>query len=187
MSSASEKFRQSQPESQLDADQDADLLPPADPTQSGDLPITPALTSAFVTALKDHHIRIRTFTGSWDTFDIQSAGGRYDLVLTSETIYRLESLPSLVRLLHRACVGEAHADPDASLTESASALTLSTSPGNYLCLIAAKLVYFGVGGGVSEFINAVELGESGVSGKVKTIWEQNTGVKRCILKVVWRT
>ncbi|KAH8102261.1 hypothetical protein BXZ70DRAFT_890820 [Cristinia sonorae] len=178
MSPASEAFRKSQPA----ADEDADSLPPVDPSVSGDLPISPDLIAAFLSSLDDRHIRVRVFIGSWDKFDILATGGKYDLVLTSETIYRMESLPSLVHLLRTACIGEDAGDADSSLAKSTSALTLSPSSDPYTCLVAAKLVYFGVGGGVSEFTNDVE---RAARGRVETVWEQDSGVKRKIMRIRW--
>ena len=37
--------------------------------------------------------------------------------------------------------------------------------GPYLCLVAAKLVYFGVGGGVNEFMRAVSEGKEYLEGR----------------------
>ena len=57
------------------------------------------------------------------------------------------------------------------------------------CLVAAKLVYFGVGGGVSEFTRAIESGvptDSGrQKGEVQMIWRKEEGVKRVIMTVHW--
>ncbi|KAF8597630.1 hypothetical protein BDV93DRAFT_396198, partial [Ceratobasidium sp. AG-I] len=99
-----------------------------DPSEPGELTFSPALQSAFLASLDEHRIKIRLFSGPWDKYDVQEVLGStesqyYDLVLTSETIYQPLSLPSLVRLLREA--------------------TGSTGT----CLVAAKLVYFGVGGG----------------------------------------
>lgn len=53
-----------------------------------------------------------------------------ELILTSETIYSLDSVPILIDVL----------------------LQLATPP-NYLALVAAKSYYFGVGGSIKEFID----------------------------------
>ena len=82
------------------------------------LNITPQLLSIFKESLLAYGINIRVFSGSWDNFDFGVSGGVYDMV--SETIYCLDSLPSLVRLMRNACVPERH-----------------------LRLVAAKFVYFG--------------------------------------------
>ncbi|GAB1526847.1 Histidine protein methyltransferase 1 [Rhizoctonia solani] len=125
-----------------------------DITEPGDLAFPPALRSAFQDSLSAHHIELRFFSGPWDTFHPETP---YDLVLTSETIYQPTSLPSLVRLLRDA-----------------------TCPGGK-CLVAAKMVYFGVGGGIREFEAALEKGGS----SVKCVWEQREGVGRSIMQVVF--
>ncbi|KAF8430878.1 hypothetical protein L210DRAFT_3623553 [Boletus edulis BED1] len=130
-----------------------------------ELLITPQLLGAFRASLRVHRVHLRFFSGAWDSFDIQRTGGPYHLVLTSETIYHTNTLPSLVRVLLDACTG-GHA---------------------YLCLVAGKTVYFGVGGGVAEFVRCVEstMDERGSSGQVETIWEKATGVSRKVMRLRW--
>lgn len=184
--------------STLDEEQDSDPLPPADAKQSGELPLTPALVAAFQESLQTYRIHLKLFKGSWSSFDVGQSGGQYDIVLTSETIYRPDSLPSLVGLLKRATaspdVRAGVDDAEASGVEHAtSRLTLSDGDGGLktlaslgaprLCLVAAKLVYFGVGGGVNEFVGAV----GKLSGRVQTVWERSQGVKRSVMRVVWDT
>ena len=193
MSPASSAYRASVPAQETGNTEDVDddeldsaPLPPADPSQPGELSITPALKSAFLESLKTYGIHLRLFSGAWSTFDVEQAGGPYDILLTSETIYRTASLPSLVNLMQRATKVR---DRSTSLEDLASRLSLSDpasmqglANAPYLCLVAAKLVYFGVGGGVNEFIHAVE----GTSrGRVQTIWETSKGVKRSVMRVVW--
>lgn len=196
MSPASESFRSNPPPAPHngmdDPDAEPEPLPPADVTEPGELPITPALTTAFLASLHAYGIHLKFFSGAWSTFDIPASGGPHHLVLTSETIYRPDSLPSLVALLQRAtapgpAVPERMASPSIaewasrlSLTDEGELRRLADEPS--LCLVAAKTVYFGVGGGVSEFVDAVE-GERG--GVVRTIWERVHGVKRSVMRVVW--
>lgn len=191
MSPASALFRKSKSSSDS-SDDDSNPLPPPDPTQDGDLPITPTLTSAFLESLKVYNIDLRFLCGSWDSFDIKKTGGTYDLILTSETVYRMDSLPSLVGLMQRACVGDGLTNN--SLAEEVAAKLVideERSPKRDfpICLVAAKLVYFGVGGGVSEFVKAVEeypiRSEGNQKGKVEVVWEKKEGVKRCIMQVRW--
>ena len=165
-------------------------FPPADPSQPGELPLTAGLIAAFKQSLSSRRINVRFFHGAWDSFVVASP---YDIVLTSETIYRPASLGSLVDLMRRATAGRSDVEEGGgSLVDTAAQLsisgdslkTLASAP--YLCLVAAKLVYFGVGGGVNEFVSEVE-GRSTRRGRVQTIWEQNRGVKRSVLRVVWET
>ncbi|KZV73910.1 hypothetical protein PENSPDRAFT_626633 [Peniophora sp. CONT] len=127
----------------------------ADPdTDDADLhlSITPYLVTAFKTSLSTHNISLHFFSGSWDGFPTSTS---YDCVLTSETIYREESIPPLLQVLR-----ESKADT---------------------CLVAAKVLYFGVGGGVQEFVKAVEKQD----GKVEDVWDQREGVARKIMSVHW--
>ncbi|KAI9061641.1 hypothetical protein FKP32DRAFT_1594434 [Trametes sanguinea] len=205
MSPASAAFRASaataQNDSMVDVDAEPEPLPPVDTTEPGELPITPALTTAFLESLRRYGLQIRFFSGSWATFDVEKAGGPYQILLTSETIYRTDSLPSLVDLMCRATatVGKASQDGASALADSTSRLSLADEVNlpkltdePYLCLVAAKLVYFGVGGGVKEFIEAVEGTNTSSAprkprGVVRTVWERIHGVKRSVMQVVWKT
>ena len=196
MSPAAEEFRASlastQPSTTDEDGPDTDL-PPADPTQPGELPLIPALISAFLSCLHTYGIHLKFFSGSWASFDVAGAGGPYDLILTSETIYRPASLPSLVSLLRRA-TRPSTPKPDA-LVDATANLTLEPSTAasldklakeRSLCLVAAKLVYFGVGGGVNEFVREVTEGSES-RGRVGTIWGTSRGVRRSIMRAFWDT
>lgn len=169
-----------------DVEADAEPLPPADPTTPGTLPITPELTAAFLAALRAYGVRLRFFAGAWEGFELPHA---YDVVLTSETIYRPDSLPALVHTMRSACLGvglSSTADGNHGEKQAADGLArLELGEGHApvfpLCLVAAKRVYFGVGGGVTEFVRAVE----GKHGGVETVWERADGVKRVVLRVRW--
>ncbi|KAK2459837.1 hypothetical protein APHAL10511_008158 [Amanita phalloides] len=144
-----------------------------DPSVPSEISITADLKSAFLSSLKQHNISLRFFSGPWEMFYPQ----KYDIILTSETIYRMASLPSLVHLLRTACLG-IRADSRNSENDC------MRNPS--LCLVAAKVVYFGVGGGVAEFTKIVEGDENKEKrGRVETVWETKTGVKRRVLSVIW--
>jgi protein-histidine N-methyltransferase len=177
MSLASAPYRASKPNTTL-----------PDPGSSGLLEITPPLVDAFLESLSAHAIVLKFYAGPWEAFDVDRLGGAFDLVLTSETIYRLESLPSLIKLL-RACYGQkkseyargAGRDTTENSRSSPPALTVKTS---CVCLVAAKVLYFGVGGGISDFSCAVEEHHGG---KVETVWESNKpGVGRKIVGISWK-
>ncbi|CAE7206415.1 unnamed protein product, partial [Rhizoctonia solani] len=125
-----------------------------DVAEPGDLAFTPTLRTAFLDSLASYHMELRFFSGPWDGFVPTTP---YDLVLTSETIYQPTSLPSLIRLLRDS----------------------TGSSGK--CLVAAKLVYFGVGGGIREFEQALTVG----GGSAQCVWEKREGVGRSIMQVVF--
>lgn len=168
--------------------------PSADPSIPSNLPLPPSLKLAFEASLTEYRIHLRFFSGSWEGFDPRLTGGPYDLILTSETIYRSDGLGPLVKLLKAACGCHTQSERDLDalaqqkLTLHSDAQVFSEQqPPAYLCLVAAKLFYFGVGSGVSEFVRAVE-GSSGLGeGKVETVWENRTGVGRRIMRVRWQT
>ena len=187
MSPASTTFRESYQPPPTEGGEE-DPLPPADASEPGELTFSKELVSAFQKSLVEYEIELRFFSGSWQTFDLEAAGGKYDIILTSETIYRTESLPALIEVLRSSCLGSSRgqtADQDEALAKlSQEKLSISSSEAPYVCLVAAKLVYFGVGGGVAEFIRAIEGGERKL-GSVKNIWDTTEGVKRAVMKVSW--
>ncbi|KAH7909384.1 hypothetical protein BJ138DRAFT_1155450 [Hygrophoropsis aurantiaca] len=183
---------------------DADSNPDTDQTVS----ITSTLLSFFRASLKDYGVHLRFFSGSWEgfvasagninfdsTYGDQSTNGTesqaevdhvtntptYDLVLTSETVYRTECLPSLVRLMRGASVGPRQVE---ALPRQHDAEAKHPLDSPYLCLVAAKVVYFGVGGGVAEFVRCVEDAGSD-TGRVETVWEHTPGVGRRVMRVLW--
>ncbi|KAJ7762491.1 hypothetical protein B0H16DRAFT_1674108 [Mycena metata] len=138
--------------------------PPADPILAGELPIIPSLKSAFTASLAKLAITLVFSSGSWESLTTH-LDVKYDIVLTSETIYRTQALPALIHLLRQACADS-----------------------NPLCLVAAKVLYFGVGGGVSEFIEALKskiMVDKGCSGRVEPVWERKVGVGRKIMRIEW--
>ncbi|KAG6814488.1 hypothetical protein H0H92_000013 [Tricholoma furcatifolium] len=153
-SPAAASFRETQPPPEVD-DETETITPSLH--GPGDLFINPALKEAFLDCLKAYKISLRFFSGSWLSFPVEP----YDIVLTSETIYRSESLASLLTLLKGAA---AQKDRE------------------HLCLVAAKVLYFGVGGGVGEFVGRVK--EEG--GSIDNVWEVAVGVGRRIMSVHWK-
>ena len=72
----------------------------------------------------------RFFSGDWRSLEEVLPTSKYDLILTSETIYNLENQETLLSLFSK-CLKE-----DGSV------------------LVAAKIHYFGVGGGLRQFEGA---------------------------------
>ena len=141
------------------------------PEPAGDLEITPDLLSRFIKDLSDKSIHISGISGTWNVvfpdllvpFEDPQCRSRIDTIfLASETIYSSRSIHAFTQVLLKAleCAEETH--------------------GRARALVAAKKFYFGVGGGVDEFLKVLsELGGKGV-----TTWEsKDEGVGRVIMEV----
>lgn len=105
----------------------------------------------------------RFFSGDWESLEknflekeIKKECDKFDLILTSETIYNEENQHKLISIFNKF------------------------TKRNGEVLVGAKTFYFGVGGGVRQFENLVK--KSGL--KVETVREIDEGVKREILKII---
>ncbi|GAA5900240.1 protein-histidine N-methyltransferase [Sporobolomyces salmoneus] len=151
-----------------DADEEESATPAAPQFKGpGELDVTPEFLESFEALLEHEGIDLEFSEGDWSGMSegLREKGEEgFDIVLTSETVYSLPSLPSLLDLL-----------------EGASKL-------GSLCLVACKRIYFGVGGGELEFRRRVEKR----GGKVESVWGEGTGkgksegVGRTVLKVEWK-
>ncbi|KAL8678570.1 MAG: hypothetical protein Q9186_005073 [Xanthomendoza sp. 1 TL-2023] len=143
-------------------------------SEPGDLDITSDVLLSFRQALTERNVVIRALSGSWGSeFSSQaipeSAEGLEDvLILASETIYSPKSTlaftETLLDLMRKSQEGG----------------------GRATALVAAKKVYFGVGGGVDEFLYVMK--ELGGAGEI--VWStegMGSGVGRCILEVTSTT
>ncbi|PPR01981.1 hypothetical protein CVT24_011108 [Panaeolus cyanescens] len=163
---------------------DPEIAPVLDLNTPGELSITPDLKTAFSQSLASNNISLRFFSGSWDTFYPEKIAGStgYDVLLTSETIYSPESLEPLLNLLQKICAPS----PDKQAT-SLAALSLNDdgkgahSQSHCICLVAAKVIYFGVGGGVEDFVKEVK----NRGGNVETVLEHSVGVGRKVMRLSW--
>lgn len=142
-------------------------------TELNEVEITTELVDSFTSFLEEHDIEIRFFAGSWYSFaHAEASCQKYDLILTSETVYELDSLPSLIDLLHRSAAARG--------PEMDEAASTSTST-----LVACKRVYFGVGGGEVAFKEAV--GAKDAEAEVVNVWSSGQGVERTVMSVEWST
>lgn len=145
--------------------------PSAAEDEDEELDITPELLDRFVKDLSTRGITVAFISGAWSPEFVNlalgenSEGNRRTLVMASETIYSPSSLgifsETLLDLLRR-----------------------STTPTvKSRALIAAKKVYFGVGGGVDEFLAALK----GISGNQFDVREKvdikSEGVGRVVLDI----
>jgi protein-histidine N-methyltransferase len=185
MSPASQSYRDALYQETSDSDPDYHPLPPADPESSSELPINPSLVAAFLESLMSLDLHLHFTYGSWRTF---SPGLHFDVILTSETIYRKENLSSLLDVMWKA-----YSTPSRSvgpLDELATTQLTLSEPVLPACYVAGKTLYFGVGGGISDFVDAVENPQMSTScsrekGQVETIREHVRGVSRKVLRVRW--
>lgn len=103
------------------------LLSGVDEERKDELLITAELVDQFLADLAKHNISLRFISGPWGK-SFNELVGCVDFLLTSETIYSLQTLPivaeSIIQLVQRGQI-----------------------------VIAAKNIYFGVGGSIIEFIN----------------------------------
>lgn len=138
-----------------------------------DLEITRELTDRFICDLTDQNIRVTAISGAWgpEFVDllprVQGDENKQaaTMILASETIYALPTLKpfteTLVSIMRTA------------LKDGASASGL----------VAVKQIYFGVGGGVEDFVR--ELRRNG--GESEILWEkEGVGMGRVILEVKMR-
>lgn len=139
-------------------------FPPED-----DLEITPAVLTEFRTDMQQRQINIDFISGSWGEHFLHLLDYHpeesYTLVLASETIYSPVNLRPFTNLLM-------HLLPSNSARSS-----------NSRALVAAKKVYFGVGGGVDEFLQLLTF-MGGDAREVVAAGEEGRGVARVVLDVV---
>ncbi|KAL6239387.1 hypothetical protein BDW75DRAFT_139136 [Aspergillus navahoensis] len=135
------------------------------------LDITPDLLECFQSDLARRGITFAFISGAWSpsfvelVFSSPELAGYRTLVLASETIYSPTSLAAfsetLLALLHRSSSG-------GSVSRA---------------LVAAKKVYFGVGGGVDEFLAVLRNVACGDFGVEERMDVRSAGVGRIILEV----
>lgn len=158
-------------------------LPPFDPEAPGELPINPALVAAFLESLSDKNLHIHFLCGSWGTYNIDR---RFDIILTSETMYRQESISDLLDVLWKAYANPPSPTIDATL-ERAVQQQLSLSDPR--CYVGGKVLYFGVGGGLPVFISELEDPRgskcSRGGGRCEVLKEHSQGVIRRVLQISW--
>jgi protein-histidine N-methyltransferase len=136
-----------------------------DDDDNGDLYVTPALLDAFRTALTATGIELKFLSGAWTPTArllelIPSAPDLNTFILGSETIYSPASLEAFA--------------------EAVTALMQRVKMGK--ALVAAKRVYFGVGGGVDGFREACAR-RGAVACEMEFEGLETGGVRRCLVEV----
>jgi len=153
-----------------------------DEDNNGELELTPEIIDEFQTDLERLNIQLDFYSGPWDSLHevgaFERSGTQGNIVLTSETVYSIEYLPSLVETLERACSKSIEANlKEASLTETGK----EGESKQDICLVAAKVLYFGVGGGVNAFNDQL----TQKNARSKTVWKSDRGVARVVLQVMF--
>ncbi|XP_023294590.2 histidine protein methyltransferase 1 homolog [Lucilia cuprina] len=101
---------------------------------------------------------VKFYSGDWSKWSQMFENEeKYDIILTSETIYNPQNQQKLLNCLHD-----------------------QLKP-NGVVLLAAKVYYFGVGGGLRQF---EELIEKDKRFKCKTVWLSTEGVNREIVELI---
>ena len=136
-------------------------------SRTGDLELTQELLSSFLENLSEKRIFVSGITGAWgiDFSELISTGHPTNgdtIILASETIYSPSSTKRFVEVLMQIlCNAQRHRR-------------------GCLALLAAKRIYFGVGGGVDDFLAV--LAQSG--GIAKDVWNlAGHGIGRVILQI----
>ena len=140
-------------------------------TAGGECDASPEILESFQADLEKRNIAVSAVSGCWGpalvslVSSLSSASSKPvdTLILASETIYSPSSIHAFTHvLLDLICDAE-------------------RTGGTAKALVAAKRVYFGVGGGVDEFLRVLE--QLRLRGRV--LWEsKGVGVGRVILEVV---
>jgi protein-histidine N-methyltransferase len=167
----------------VDEDTEHPPLPPSDTGASGELPINPALVAAFLESLSGRNLHIHFLCGSWGTCNLDR---RFDIILTSETMYRQESIPDLLDVLWKAYTNPPSLTIDATLEGAVQGKLSLDGP---RCYVAGKVLYFGVGGGLPDFVSGLEDPQrskcSRRNGRWEVLKEHSQGVVRKVLQVSW--
>ncbi|BEI90095.1 uncharacterized protein CcaverHIS019_0301650 [Cutaneotrichosporon cavernicola] len=169
-----------------DQDEDEDIKRPFDPNAAGTLELSPAVLDAFTSLLEERGVELKFTSGDWG--GMAQSVGSYDLIMSAETIYAEDSVGPLLDVIRAASASSKKENgKENDLSDSLGALQIDDftraplSEGSSVILIAAKVLYFGVGGGLDAFLGQVE-GLGGWSVRVRD-WVR--GVGRAVVRIGW--
>lgn len=141
-------------------------------TPDGELELTPEVLDAFRQSLSSHRITLSFLSGAWSpdlvdllyrsTVPADLPATTKTLLLGSETIYSPFALESFSIALLSILQRERGDRPN----------------GKARALIAAKRLYFGVGGSLDDFIDKMR----GLGASVRTLFEETQGVHRGVVE-----
>lgn len=140
-------------------------------TPDDELELTPEVLEAFKQSLSSSQITLSFFSGAWSAEFVDLLYGSVlgaladttkTLVLGSETIYSPFALESF----------------SATLLSILQRERCDRPSGNARAFIAAKRLYFGVGGSLDDFVDRMR----GLGASVKTLFEETQGVHRGVVE-----
>ncbi|ODN82914.1 hypothetical protein L202_01164 [Cryptococcus amylolentus CBS 6039] len=159
----------------------------------GNLSLNEDLIAAFKSLLEERGIDVKFSHGHWEGLskELEQQDEKYGLVLTAETIYSPESTPALIGVLREA-IGKQAGNVEHKQVQLESGLgslsvqeAWATAPLAEItrghALVAAKVLYFGVGGDLQTFVETVE--KDGAQTSTVKHWSQ--GVGRKVVQVGW--
>eukprot|EP00955_Chlamydomonas_euryale_P044908 353000-Chlamydomonas_euryale.AAC.12 len=129
----------------------------------------------------------RYFSGDWAStgamLNSKGLGGHYDVILASECIYCTESQYHLLECIkqvgmHLACISAADGRDCGAHCEPSACSAQALQPPMGVAYVAAKVYYFGVGGGTDSFMKLVNSDGIYESKTIKVIEEMSSGNKR---------
>lgn len=139
-----------------------------------ELDLTSEVLQAFKDSLSSNQISLLFLSGAWSptfvellsssvpSIPTESAGGVYTLVMGAETIYSPFALESFASTLLAILEQQRQSHPGGQAT----------------AIIAAKRLYFGVGGSLDDFVDKMKsLGTA-----VETLREETQGVRRGVVR-----
>ncbi|PWN35254.1 uncharacterized protein FA14DRAFT_120326 [Meira miltonrushii] len=144
-----------------------------DQGQQGDVELSDEIIDGFLDDLRKYQIDIQFYSGHWEGLTAINAiniDSLPNIILTSETIYSTDTMPILIDTLEEAYKGSLEGETKSDVKSM-----------DRLCLVAAKVVYFGVGGGVYAFEQELKRRQA----STKTVWKSEKGVSRVVLQVDW--
>lgn len=145
--------------STLEPEHLAKLQNPDIPLKNDEIQLTSELREEFTSALKLLNISIQCISGSWgDAFADLVQPFSPNLILSSETIYSLDTLPTFIQLVQKLMARK-----------------------GAIALIAAKSYYFGVGGSLKEFTTRLALCEPPLTFKTADV--PNSLLKRSLVRL----
>jgi hypothetical protein len=131
----------------------------------GELEIDPEILEKFISSLASRRISFSFLSGAWSpefvhlAAQIMGSNPARLTILGAETIYSPTALKSFA--------------------ETLMYLLEEMPTGEKFALVAAKKVYFGVGGSIEDFCNAVRA----KGAAVKQIREESDGVRRAVVEI----